>query len=139
MIKEVIGFDNLAKKVVNPLKGRKIGAYYGCLLLRPSSELAFDDPENPTILEDFIKALGATPVVYPFRNECCGGYISVTKPEQATKNVDKIIDSAKYKGCEQLITACPLCMYNLNANAKADNKIEVKYFTELLAEALGVK
>ena len=40
LIKEVIGFDNLAKKVVNPLKGRKIGAYYGCLLLRPSSELA---------------------------------------------------------------------------------------------------
>ena len=117
----------------------KIGAYYGCLLLRPSSELAFDDPENPSILEDFIKALGATPVVYPFRNECCGGYISVTKPEQAGKNVEKIISSAKYKGCEELITACPLCMYNLNANAKEDNKIEVKYFTELLAEALGVK
>ena len=135
---DVVGFDNLAKKVVNPLKGRKIGAYYGCLLLRPSNELAFDDPENPSILEDFIKALGATPVVYPFRNECCGGYISVTNKSQAAKNVDKIVASAKYKGCEQLITACPLCMYNLNANAGAD-KIEVKYFTELLAEALGVK
>lgn len=139
LLRDVVGFDNLAKKVVNPLKGRKIGAYYGCLLLRPSSELAFDDPENPSILEDFIKALGATPVVYPFRNECCGGYISVTSPEQAGKNVDKIINSAKYKGCEELITACPLCMYNLNANAKQGNTIDIKYFTELLAEALGVK
>lgn len=139
LLRDVVGFDNLAKAVVNPLKGRKIGAYYGCLLLRPSKEMAFDDPENPRILEDFIKALGATPVVYPFRNECCGGYISATDKGQATKNVDKVITSAKYKGCDELITACPLCMYNLSVNAKQDNQISVKYFTELLAEALGVK
>ena len=48
-------------KVKNPLKGKKIGAYYGCLLLRPSQEMQFDDPENPTILEDFIRAIGAEP------------------------------------------------------------------------------
>ena len=49
------------------------------MLLRPSTTMQFDDPENPTIIEDFIKALGATPVVYPMRNECCGGYISLKK------------------------------------------------------------
>lgn len=139
LLRDVVGFDNLAKKVVNPLKGRKVGAYYGCLLLRPSAELAFDDPENPRILEDFIKAIGATPVVYPFRNECCGGYISVTDKAQATKNVDRIVDSAKYKGCDEIVTACPLCMYNIAHNASEGKEISVKYFTELLAEALGVK
>lgn len=36
-----------------------------------------------------------------------------------------------------LITACPLCMYNLNKNTSTD--LPVYYFTELLAEALGVK
>ena len=56
---------------------KKIGAYYGCLLLRPGKIMAFDNPENPTIMEDFIRALGAEPVVYPYRNECCGGYISL--------------------------------------------------------------
>ena len=72
MLRDVVGFDELKKKVVNPLKGRKIGAYYGCMLLRPSKEMQFDNPENPTIIEDFIKAIGGTPVIYPFRNECCG-------------------------------------------------------------------
>ncbi len=28
-------------------------------------------------MEDFIRALGAEPVVYPYRNECCGGYVSL--------------------------------------------------------------
>ena len=55
MLRDVVGFDELKKKVVNPLKGRKIGAYYGCMLLRPSKEMQFDNPENPTIIEDFIK------------------------------------------------------------------------------------
>ena len=40
-------------------------------------------------------------------------------------------------GAEMLITACPLCMYNLKHNAT--NGLPVHYFTELLAEALGVK
>ena len=70
MLRDRVGFDNLRAKVVNPLKGRKIGAYYGCMLLRPSKAMHFDDPENPTIMEDFIRALGAEPVVYQMRNEC---------------------------------------------------------------------
>ena len=44
----------LKKAVVNPLKGKKIGAYYGCLLLRPGKVMQMDNPENPTIMEDFI-------------------------------------------------------------------------------------
>lgn len=77
VLRDKVGFDKIRQMVKNPLTGRKIGAYYGCMLLRPSSILQFDDPENPTILEDFIRALGAEPVVYPYRNECCGGYISL--------------------------------------------------------------
>ena len=79
VLRDRVGFDELKKKVVNPLTGRRIGAYYGCLLLRPSNVMSFDNAENPTILEDFIRALGATPVVYPYRNECCGGYISLKR------------------------------------------------------------
>ena len=52
VLRDRIGFDELKKKVVNPLKGKKIGAYYGCLLLRPGKIMAFDNPENPTIIED---------------------------------------------------------------------------------------
>ena len=89
VLRDVVGFDKIKEKVVNPLKGRKIGAYYGCMLLRPSTTMQFDDPENPTIIEDFIKALGATPVVYPMRNECCGGYISLKEKKMASNMVDR--------------------------------------------------
>ena len=136
LLRDYVGFDKIKEKVVNPLKGVKIGAYYGCLLLRPNSTMAFDNPENPTIIEDFIKAIGATPVVYAFRNECCGAYVSTTNNELAKKKSNAVIKSAKDEGAEMLVTACPLCMYNLRQNG--GGQIEVKYFTELLATALGV-
>lgn len=136
VIRDTIGFDELKKKVVNPLTGKKIGAYYGCLLLRPGEIMAFDDPENPHILEEFIRALGTEPVVYPYRNECCGGYISLKEPKMAKSMSATIAESAEGFGAEMLITACPLCRYNLN---KSQTDLPVYYFTELLAEALGVK
>ena len=137
MLRDTVGFDNLAKRVVNPLKGKKIAAYYGCLLLRPSGVMAFDNPENPTIMENFIKALGATPVVWQMRNECCGGYIAVEDKELAKKKSSKVVENAISGGADIIITACPLCMYNLKTNGGA--LVPVVYFTELLAEALGVK
>ena len=135
VLKDVVGFDELKKQVVKPLTGRKIGAYYGCLLLRPSEVMAFDDPENPSILEEFIRALGAEPVIYPYRNECCGGYISLKEKELSAQMCDRIVESAAGFEAECLVTACPLCKYNLNKNGK----LPVVYFTELLAEALGIK
>ena len=136
MLRDVAGFDTLKEKVVNPLKGKKIAAYYGCLLLRPNGVMKMDDPENPSIMENFIRAIGAEPVVYAKRNECCGGYITMESPELSKKNSNAVIENAKAAGAEMIITACPLCRYNLIKNG-AD--IPVVYFTELLAEALGVK
>lgn len=133
-LKNEIGFDVIKSKVVNPIN-RNIGAYYGCLLLRPSSVMAFDNPENPTILEDFIKAIGGTPVTYPMRNECCGAYVSLKNEDLSKKSSNRVLKSAREKGAEEIITACPLCLYNLQKNGD----MPVRYFTELLAEALGVK
>ena len=136
MLRDLVGFDKVKEAVVNSLKGKKIAAYYGCLLLRPNKVMHMDDPENPTIMEDFIRALGADAVVYARRNECCGGYISEESPESTKRNSNAIVENAKAAGAEMIITACPLCKYNLVKNG-AD--IPVVYFTELLAEALGVK
>ena len=136
LLRDVVGFGNIARKVVKPLN-KKVGAYYGCLLLRPSGVMAFDDPENPHIIEDFIRAIGGTPVVYPFRNECCGAYVALKNAELPKKRSTMVLTSAKEKGAEEVITACPLCLYNLQANG--EGILPVRYFTELLAEALGVK
>lgn len=136
MLRDVVGFDTIREKVVNPLSGKKIGAYYGCLLLRPSGVLQMDDPENPTILEEFIRAIGAEPVIYSKRNECCGGYVVMESPELATEKSHSVVNNAKAAGAEMIITACPLCRYNLEKNGA---ELPVVYFTELLAEALGIK
>ncbi len=138
MLRDKIGFDKVAEKVTNPLTGKKIAAYYGCLLLRPGKVMQMDNPENPTIIEDFIRAIGAEPVVYPYRNECCGGYVTMEDKALAKKKSNKVALSAAENGADMIITACPLCLYNLNKNAD-ESDIPVYYFTELLAEALGVK
>ena len=136
LIRDVIGYDKVAEKVVNSLKGKKIAAYYGCLLLRPNSVMRMDDPENPSIIEDLIRAIGAEPVVYGYRNECCGGYVRMESPELAVKKSNTVVASAMNAGAEVIVTACPLCKYNLE---KSGSEIPVVYITELLAEALGVK
>ena len=137
VLRDKIGWDAVKAAVKKPLTGMKIGAYYGCLLLRPSREMCFDDPENPTILEDFIRAIGAEPVYYGLRNECCGGYTTIENRQYAQKQAQRIADNAKTAGAECLITACPLCLYNLTQNT--DGGLPVRYFTELLAQALGVE
>lgn len=136
LLRDVVGFDELKKKVKNPLTGKKIAAYYGCLLLRPGKALQFDNPENPKIMEDFIRAIGATPVIYPMRNECCGGYITAEDKDMAKKNSTAVWKSAGDFGADCIITACPLCRYNL---IKSESPLPVIYFSELLAEALDVK
>lgn len=136
MLRDVVGFDELKKNVKNPLTGKKIAAYYGCLLLRPSTAMQFDNPENPKIMEDFIRAIGATPVIYPMRNECCGGYITIEDGNMAKKNSTTVWKSAEDFGADCIITACPLCRYNL---IRSESPLPVIYFTELLAEALDVK
>ncbi len=136
LLRDEVGFDALKKAVKNPLTGKKIAAYYGCMLLRPGKVMQFDDVENPQLLEDLIRALGAEPVLYPMRNECCGGYVALEDAASAKKKSNAVSDSAAAHGADLMVTACPLCKYNLVKNGSA---VPVVYFTELLAEALGVK
>lgn len=136
MLRDLVGFDKIKEKVVNPLTGKKIAAYYGCLLLRPNKVMQMDDPENPRIMEDLIRAIGADPVIYASCNECCGGYVTMESPELAKKKSNAVTGNAAAAGAEMMVTACPLCRYNLVKNGA---EIPVVYFTELLAEALGVK
>ena len=136
LLRDKVGFDKLKEKVVNPLTGKKVAAYYGCLLLRPGKVMAMDDPENPTIMEDMIRALGAEPVYYAYRNECCGGYITMEDKALAKEKSSKVSLNAKGQGAEVIVTACPLCKYNLEKNG---TDVPVVYITELLAQALGIK
>ncbi|MCK5779960.1 MAG: CoB--CoM heterodisulfide reductase iron-sulfur subunit B family protein [Psychrilyobacter sp.] len=140
MLRDDFTFKKLASKVTNPLKGRKIGAYYGCLLLRPGKDMNFDNAENPSIIENFIEAIGGEAIKYPYRTECCGGYLITDNETLVDEMTSNIIKSAKLNGIKEIVTACPLCKYNLETSKEAqDGQITSVYFTELLAEALDVK
>jgi heterodisulfide reductase subunit B len=137
MLRDEVGFDEIKRKVTKPFKDVKIAAYYGCMLLRPSAVMRFDNPENPSIMEDFLSAVGAAPIKYPYRNECCGGYLALEDRNASKQASCRVMRSAAEHGAEALITACPLCLYNLKENGTGE--IPVYYFTELLAAALGIK
>ncbi|RLG47179.1 MAG: heterodisulfide reductase, subunit B [Thermoproteota archaeon] len=141
LLKEV-GFEKVENKVIMPLKGLKVASYYGCALLRPNKPegIPVDDPENPTILEDLMKSIGAEPVEFPFRTECCGNYHVVFRPDIVEMRTEKIISSAKSRGADVIVTSCPLCLYNLergNEVLDGRDRIPVVFFTQLMALALG--
>jgi heterodisulfide reductase subunit B len=142
-LKDEIGFENLAKKVVKPLKKLKIASYYGCLLVRPK-EIGLDDMENPTILEDLMETLGGKPVDFPYKTECCGAYQTVDRPDIIADRTNRILTSAKDRGAEMVVVSCPLCAFNLDQRQKHTvekypefKHIPVLYFTQALAMALG--
>lgn len=133
LLRDVIGFDKVKEAVKYPLS-QKIGAYYGCMLLRPKKIMWTDNAEDPKIMEDLIKALGGDPVAFPERNECCGAYSFAESPELTAQRSETVAKSAKNCGAELIVTACPLCKYNVNKYGD----IKTLYFTELIARAFGV-
>ena len=142
-LRDRIGFDKLAEKVKKPLKDLRVACYYGCLLVRPK-EVAFDDVENPMVMENLITALGATPVPFPQKTECCGAYHTVDKPEIIADRTDKIMGSAHEEQADLVVVSCPLCAFNLDFRQEDARQLNpdfhhlpVLYFTQLMALALG--
>lgn len=151
VLRDDLGWEALAERVKashgaesNPLKGLRIAPYYGCLLLRPYDEIGLGDPENPTILHDLARALGAEPVDFPYNIECCGSYLTAKEPQVSETMSQNIVASARASGAQAIITACPLCQFNLDypqretEAGQTGDEIPVLYFTQLMAMALGL-
>jgi heterodisulfide reductase subunit B len=143
---EAYGLDALQAKVTTKLEGLKVAAYYGCLLVRPPELVAFDDPDHPTCMEKLITTLGAEPVDWPYKTECCGAGLSLTRTEMVLKLCHDIYAMALSAGAECLMVACPLCHANLdmrqmqvNRAYKTDMYLPVLYFTQLIGLALGME
>jgi len=138
------GWDKVKEAVVKPLKGLKVAPYYGCLLLRPRG-IGIDDTDNPTIMEDLLEALGAEAVSFAYSQKCCGSYNTVHMKDVIADLAYKILWQAEEAGADMLITACPLCEYNLGPiQSEVEKKhpvfksIPVVYFTQLMALAFGL-
>ena len=114
VLRDEIGFDKVKSAVVRPLEDLKIAPYYGCLLLRPKEMSIDENYENPSVLENLIESLGATPVDFAYKNECCGAYETVHNPEQVASMTYNIVEGARKAGADAIITSCPLCHFNLD-------------------------
>ncbi len=144
LLRDDVGWESLAKRVTRPLAGLRVAPYYGCLLLRPHDEIGLDDPEDPAIMRDLLRALGAEVVDFPFSIECCGSYLTVKEPRVPETLSKEIVASAREHGAQAIITACPLCQFNLDYPQRETevgligNEVPVLYFTQLMAVALGL-
>lgn len=139
VLKNDIGWESLKGRVVKGLAGLKVAAYYGCLMVRPADVLTFDDPENPRVMDELLRVLGAEPVRFDFKAECCGGYLVVNRRDVARECSARIVENARTWGAEAIVTTCPLCQYNLERLPPAsDSALPVFYFTQLLGLAVGL-
>jgi len=143
-LRDEVGFAQLKKKVKKPLKGLRVMPYYGCVLLRPR-EVAIDDAEDPVIMSDLLRALGAEVVDNPFKIECCGSYHTIDEKEATSKRAHRITNFARDRGAEAIMLSCPLCRFNLDARGKEAEKIfegyeqiPAFYYTQLIAIALDL-
>lgn len=143
ILRDEVGFAALQSKAPGKLKGLKVACYYGCMLVRPASEMGFGDPENPLVMEEMVSALGAGPVDFSAKTKCCGSYQLLSTSDLVMTRVRELLNSATVQGAEVIITSCPLCQFNLDRMQEkiawedaGFSPIPVLYFTQLLGAAL---
>ncbi len=140
------GLEALAEKISRPLRGLNCAAFYGCYLLRGQSSAAYDDPYNPQSLEQVFSTVGATPVYYRGRTQCCGWPLSSYATEQSFKMAGTHIQEAIAAGADCIVTPCPLCHLNLDSRQPEVAKVigeplglPILHLPQLIALALGVE
>jgi len=146
IIVEDYGLERLRGLVTYPLKGLKIAPFYGCHLLRPADVVRFDDPWNPRSLEDLTSALGAEPIRFRGRIECCGFPLLFIKESTANKMAGSLLVEAVEGGADLIVTPCPLCHVSLDTfqskaakGVKKRVSIPILHLPQLVGLALGIK
>ena len=144
VLRDDLGWEAIARQVKTPLEGLKVVPYYGCTLTRPQ-EAAIDSVENPTVLQELMKVLGATVLDFPLATECCGSFEIVSDPGAVVERAYAILGMAQRRGADAVVLSCPLCAHNLGQKqAEIADKyndftgMPLVYFTQLLALAVGV-
>lgn len=140
-----VGYDKIAELVTRPLKGLRVAAYYGCLIVRPSFQSVFDDPEYPTSLDKLVKVLGAKAVDFPLKAQCCGGHMTQISESIAMDLLNRLLHNAAEYEADIIVTLCPMCQLNLDAYQenvnnyfKTNYHIPVLYFSQLIGLAWGM-
>jgi heterodisulfide reductase subunit B len=140
VVTDMLGLDAVKAKVKKPLTGLKVASYYGCALVRNPKVVDMGDHENPTFLDSIAEALGAEPVDWSYKVDCCGADIALTHGGVAIELADKIVDGAREAGANCVMSTCGLCQINLDMrqSGRKGAKIPQFYYTELMGLAFDV-
>jgi heterodisulfide reductase subunit B len=140
-----IGIERLKAAATTPLSAFHPACYYGCLLTRPPGIVEFDDCEQPRSMETLLTALGAKPVDWNYRTECCGAGMTMADEQTVLDLSHKILANAAAHGADCLVTACPMCHVNLDMKQAAIERrysvrhaLPVYFLSDLIGLALGL-
>ncbi len=140
-----IGYDKVKEAAKAQLADYKPACYYGCLLTRPPEVLRFDDCEQPTSMETLLESLGAAPVDWNYKTECCGAGMTMCNEDTVLELSHKILTNAAQHGANCVVVACPMCHVNLDMK-QADierrygvqHDMMIYYLSDLVGLALGL-
>jgi heterodisulfide reductase subunit B2 len=144
--------QELTTPIQKPLQGLKVATYYGCLLVRPPQYTQrWDDPEHPQSMDHILELMGAQPVPWSYGVDCCGGSLTLNRSDVVVHLVDRLARAAHEAGAQAMVTACPMCMANVDGRQKYRGgaplprppkpdytPMPIFYFTELMALAYGL-
>lgn len=138
--------EEIKKKIKKPLSGLKVVCYYGCLTVRPPKVTGIKEYENPQHMDHLMELLGAEPIPWSYKADCCGASLVMTRTDIVRRLSGKLLSMAKEAEADCLVTGCPMCHANLDTRQEELNKevgenfnLPVLYFTELIGLALGHK
>lgn len=141
-----VGYETIQQAAVRRLEEFKPACYYGCLLTRPPATVQFDDCEQPRSMETLLGELGAAPVEWNYKTECCGAGMTMSNEATVLELVHRILTNAAAHGANCIVTACPMCHVNLDMKQEAVNQrygvrhdLVVYYLSDLVGMALGMK
>jgi heterodisulfide reductase subunit B len=145
LLHNVIGLDKIKEKVKKPLKDLKVATHYGCHLFRPSEVGRPVDSENPQEMENILEAIGAKPLDYAEKLDCCGGLLTANLPESALTKTGQKLQKVQEKGFDVFIDVCPWCHRQYDAKqvkagetVAAKLEVPVLYLTQLLGLSFGI-
>jgi len=149
---KICGVEKIRASITNPLKGARIAVHYGCHLLKPKKERTWvapgiGDTENPMWIEEMVAALGAEPIQYRNKMQCCGagggvrGYDIVHSLDITN---EKMINLKEVQA-DALTEVCPFCQLQYDrGQIEIAEKFGVKWdlpilhYNELLGLAQGM-
>ncbi|MDY6796147.1 MAG: CoB--CoM heterodisulfide reductase iron-sulfur subunit B family protein [Actinomycetota bacterium] len=146
VLAEELGLDDMEGRVKSKLEGLRPVSYYGCLMARPRGIMEDDDPDNPAFMDRLLSVLGAEVKNWSYKTDCCGGSLSLTRPDIVASLVNRLFEAAEEAGANCMVTACPMCLANLEMRQSEKrlryslkHDMPVFFFTELMGLALGLE